>query len=65
MKTTKQIATIILIILAGAIAYGLFRTGGSVTTSQITARVDLSHAAHGPAIDQSSLKPRGVGANAN
>jgi small-conductance mechanosensitive channel len=55
MKTTKQIATIILIILAGIIAYGLFRTGGSMTTSQITGRVDQSQAAHGPAIDQSSL----------
>ena len=55
MKTTKQIATIILVILLGVIAYGLFRTGGSMTTSQINARVDLSHAAHGPAIDQGSL----------
>jgi len=55
MKTTKQIATIILITLLGAIAYGLFRTGGSMTTSQITAKVEQSHAAHGPAIDQSSL----------
>jgi len=55
MKTTKQIATIILIILLGAIAYGLFRTGRSVTTSQMSTRVDLSQTAHGPAIDQSSL----------
>src|SRR6202140_2213736 len=55
MKTTKQIATIILVILLGVTAYGLFRTGGSMTTSQVTARVDQSHAAHGPAIDQSSL----------
>jgi small-conductance mechanosensitive channel len=59
MKTTKQIATIILVILLGVIAYGWFRTGGSMTTSQITARVEQSNAAHGPAhgpaIDQSSL----------
>jgi small-conductance mechanosensitive channel len=55
MKTTKQIATIVLVILAGGIAYGLFRTGRSMTTSQITARVEQSHAAHGLAIDQSSL----------
>jgi small-conductance mechanosensitive channel len=54
MKTTKQIATIILIILLGVIAYGLFRTGRSKTTSQISTRVDLPQA-HGPAIDQSSL----------
>jgi small-conductance mechanosensitive channel len=55
MKTTKQIATIILVILAGVIAYGWFRTGESKTASQITARVDLSHSAHGSAIDQSPL----------
>ena len=55
MKTTKQIATIILIILLGVIAYGWFRTGGAVKTSQTTAIVDQSHAARGPAIDQDSL----------
>jgi small-conductance mechanosensitive channel len=54
MKTTKQIATIILIILLGAIAYGLFRTGGPMTP-QIATRVEVPHAGHGPAIDQSSL----------
>jgi small-conductance mechanosensitive channel len=54
MKTTKQIATIILIILLAVIAYGLFRTGSSVTTSQGSTRVGLPQA-HGPAIDQSSL----------
>src|ERR1700675_10870 len=54
MKTTKQIGTIILIILLGAIAYGLFRTGGP-TTPQMATRVDVPHAGHGPAIDQSSL----------
>ena len=56
MKTTKQIATIILIILLGAIVYGWFRTGGAVKTLQTTAIVDQSHAAHGLAIDQSSLE---------
>jgi small-conductance mechanosensitive channel len=55
MKTTKQIATIILIILLGGIAYGLFRTGRSKTASQMTAKIEQSQAAHGPAIDQSSL----------
>jgi small-conductance mechanosensitive channel len=54
MKTTKQIATIILIILLGAIAYGLFRTAKSVTTLRMTTGVELPQA-HGPAIDQSSL----------
>jgi small-conductance mechanosensitive channel len=55
MKTTKQIATIILIILLGVIAYGLFRTGRSKTASQMTTKIEQSQAAHGPAIDQSSL----------
>src|ERR1700736_6367119 len=53
MKTTKHIATIILIILAGAIAYGLFRTGGSRTYVLVT--VQQSRAARATAIDQSSL----------
>jgi small-conductance mechanosensitive channel len=55
MKTTKQIATIMLVILLGVIVYGLFRTGRSKTTSQITTRVEQSQAAHGAAFDQSSL----------
>ena len=55
MKTTKQIATLILTILLGAIAYGLFRTGSSKTTSQMIPRVFISQAAHGPSIDQTAL----------
>jgi small-conductance mechanosensitive channel len=55
MKTTKQIATIILVLLLGAIAYGWFRTGGSTTTSQTSTKVDQSQAAHGSVIDQSAL----------
>src|SRR6266849_6098652 len=55
MKTTKQIATITLIILLGVIAYGLFRTGRSVTTSQITQGGELSQAEHRSAIDQTPL----------
>lgn len=55
MKTTKQIATIILVILLGVIAYGLFRTGESVKTPQITESVDQSHPPQGVVIDQSPL----------
>jgi len=55
MNTTKQIATITLIILLGVIAYGLFRTGRSMTTSQITPGPELSQASHGSAIDQTPL----------
>ena len=53
MKTTKQIATIILVLLLGVIAYGLFRTGRSRT--HLVATVEPSRATHAAAIDQSSL----------
>src|ERR1700692_3504740 len=53
MKTTKQIATIILVLLLGVIAYGWFRTGGS--RKRVIVTVEPSRAAHAPAIDQSSL----------
>jgi small-conductance mechanosensitive channel len=55
MKTTKQVATIALTILLGVIAYGLFRTGGVMTTSQKNPGGELSDAAHGSAIDQTPL----------
>src|ERR1035437_10234410 len=55
MKTTKQVATITLIILLGVIAYGLFRTGRSMTASQVTPGGESPQAVHGSAIDQSSL----------
>jgi hypothetical protein len=53
MKTTKQIATITLITLLAGIAYGLFRTGMSTTTSQLA--VGGANAAQGSAIDQTPL----------
>src|SRR5256885_1182414 len=53
MKTTKQIATITLTILLAVIAYGLFRTGRSTTTSQRA--VGGANAAQGSAIDQTPL----------
>src|ERR1700704_3686506 len=55
MKTTKQIATITLIILLGFIAYGLFRTGMSMTASQTAPERESSLSVQGSAIDQSSL----------
>src|SRR6266567_9285736 len=55
MKTTKQVATITLIILLGLIAYGLFRTGRSLTASQMTLGGEPAQAVHGSAIDQSAL----------
>src|SRR2546427_12702258 len=53
MKTTKQVATITLIILLGLIAYGLFRTGRSLTASQMGG--ESAQALHGSAIDQTPL----------
>src|SRR5258705_13840418 len=55
MKTTKQIATITLIILLGFIAYGLFRTGMSMTALRTAPERESSLSVHGSAIDQSSL----------
>src|SRR5207244_686078 len=55
MKTTKKVATITLIILLGVIAYGLFQTRRSITTSQVTPGSELSEAVHGTAVDQTSL----------
>jgi small-conductance mechanosensitive channel len=56
MKTTKQIATITLILLLGLIAYGLFRTGWSMTVSQINLGGESSQGVPGSAIDQTSLE---------
>src|ERR1700730_6875259 len=55
MKTTKQIATITLIILLGVVTYGLFRTGRPMTTLQLA--VESANASHGSAIDQTPLYP--------
>src|SRR6266513_3008298 len=55
MKTTKQVATVTLIILLGLIAYGLFRTGRSLTASQMTLGTEPAQMVHGSAIDQSAL----------
>jgi len=55
MKTTKQVATITLIILLGLIAYGLLRTGRPMTASQVTPAGESAKAGHGSAIDQSPL----------
>jgi small-conductance mechanosensitive channel len=53
MKTTKKVATITLIIFLTVIAYGLFRTSGSTTTSQLAPAGD--NTVLGPAIDQTPL----------
>jgi small-conductance mechanosensitive channel len=53
MNTTKQIATITLIILLGLIAYGLFRTSKSATVLPTPGK--LSPAGSGSVVDQGSL----------
>jgi small-conductance mechanosensitive channel len=55
MKTTKQIATIILIMLLAVIAYGFFRTGLSTTALPTTPGGKQSQAAQGSVVDQASL----------
>src|SRR6266481_9883616 len=55
MNRTKQIAKIMLTLLLGTIAYGLFRTGRSITTSQVIPGGERSEAAHGSVIDQTPL----------
>jgi len=55
MNKSKQIATIMLTILLGTIAYGLFRTGRSTTASQTTPGGEPSQAAHESVIDQTPL----------
>jgi hypothetical protein len=52
LKTTKQIATVTLIVLLGAIAYGLFRTGNSLTAPPMHRG---GQATPGSAIDQAPL----------
>lgn len=54
MKTTKKIATITLILLLTAIAYGLFLTYASTTTAPLPPARDS--AARGSAVDQSPLR---------
>jgi small-conductance mechanosensitive channel len=55
MKTTKQIATIALVILLAVIAYGFFRTGQSTTALPTTPGGKPSQAAQGSVVDQASL----------
>jgi hypothetical protein len=56
MKKTKQIATIVLILLLGVIAYGSFRTRRSTTASQIAAQSRVSQNEDGAVIDQAPLQ---------
>ena len=55
MKTTKQIATIALVILLAVIAYGFLRTGKSTTALPRTPGGKSSQAAQGSVVDQASL----------
>ena len=55
MKTTRQIATIALVITLAVIAYGFFRTGLSTTALPTTPGGKPSKAAQGSVVDQASL----------
>ena len=54
MKRTKQIATLTLIVLLAAIAYGLFKSGRSITAPPAAAGLFVLD--HGSAIDQTPLE---------
>src|ERR1700716_2993933 len=54
MKRTKQIATLTLIVLLAAIAYGLFKSGRSITPPPAAAGLFVPE--HGSAIDQTALE---------
>jgi small-conductance mechanosensitive channel len=54
MKTTKQIATLTLIVLLGVIGYGIFRTSQS-TSALPTPSGDNQSQAQGSVVDQASL----------
>ena len=54
MKTTKQVATITLIVLLGVIGYGFFRTSES-TSALPTPSADRQSQAQGSVVDQASL----------
>jgi len=55
MKTKRKIAAITLLVLLGAIAYGLFRTGEPASSPAINTKAAYGAAAQGPIVDQAPL----------
>jgi small-conductance mechanosensitive channel len=55
MKTKRKIAAIVLLLLLGAVAYGLFRTGQPTTAPAINTKTAYGGTAQGPIVDQTPL----------
>jgi small-conductance mechanosensitive channel len=55
MKTTQKIAAIVLVLLLGAVAYGLFRTGEPVSAPATSTKSAPGTAAQAPMVDQTPL----------
>src|SRR3982074_2448860 len=55
MKTTQKIAAILLLVLLGAVAYGLFRTAQPASAPAMNAKTAYGGAAQPPIVDQTPL----------
>src|SRR6266478_1843613 len=55
MKTTQKIAAIVLVLLLGAVAYGLFRTGQPAGARATSTKPASGTAAQAPMVDQTPL----------
>src|SRR6267143_1551132 len=55
MKPTKKIAAIVLLVLLGAVAYGLFRTAQPTSAPAMNAKTAYGGAAQAPIVDHTPL----------
>src|ERR1700694_3507143 len=55
LKTKRKIAAIVLLVLLGAVAYGLFRTGQPASAPAMNAKTEYGGPAQAPIVDQSPL----------
>ena len=55
MKTTQKIAAIVLLVLLGAVAYGLFRTAQPASAPAMNAKTAYGGAAQAPIVDHTPL----------
>src|SRR2546421_267723 len=55
MKTKRRIAAIVLLLLLGAVAYGLFRTGQPASAPAMNTKAEYGGAAQAPIVDHTPL----------
>src|SRR6202521_418412 len=55
LKTKRKIAAIVLLVLLGAVAYGLFRTGQPASAPAMNTKTEYGGPAQAPIVDQSPL----------